>query len=261
MRRQVKAVLGATRGRGLGRGTVLLTYHRVGGGSADERDVTLDAFRQQMAELARHEVVHLDTALDRLAQGDDSPRVVLTFDDGFRDVFDHAWPVLRHHGLPFTLYLSTAYVGQTMHWPGSTAQAPGPALTWEMVRDMVDSGLCTVGNHTHHHVRATDLEARELEECSSCIRDQTGREARHFAYPWGVTTPQAQGLVASRFRSAATGRIGRNVPDTDPHALRRVPVRGTDPFSFFRAKLHGRLGPEQVYGGVVRVAKSVGMHA
>ena len=41
-----------------------------------------------------------------------------------------------------------------MRWEGSTAREQGaPALTWDQLREMVDSGLCTVGNHTHTHVR------------------------------------------------------------------------------------------------------------
>ena len=51
--------------------------------------------------------------------------MVLTFDDGFADVHDHAWPLLRERGLPFTIYLTTAYVGGPMRWEGSTAKEQG----------------------------------------------------------------------------------------------------------------------------------------
>ena len=62
--------------------------------------------------------------------------------------------------------------------------------------------------------------------------------------------------VRSRFRSAATGEIGRNDIDADRHALRRVPVRRSDPMSFYRAMLSGSLLPERAYAGIVRVAKA-----
>jgi peptidoglycan/xylan/chitin deacetylase (PgdA/CDA1 family) len=259
MRRQLKTVLGSARSRRPGRGVVALTYHRVGGGSPDERDVSMSDFAAQVDALRQVDVVPLDTALDRLADDDDPRGTVITIDDGFRDIYENAWPMLRRHRLPFTLYLTTAYVGGTMDWPGSTARSPGRALTWGMVREMVDSGLCTLGNHTHTHVPAEALTTGELDTCTEVIREQVGVEARHFAYPWGVIAPDMEHEVTRRFRSAMTGRVGRNTTGVHPWRLDRVPVRRTDPPSFFRAKLTGSLGPELAYAGTVRAAKAVGI--
>ncbi len=98
MRRTLKAVLGSARSRRPGRGVVVLTYHRVGGGSPDERDVSVADFAAQVEALREVDVVPLDTALDRL-EGDAEPSgTVITIDDGFRDVHEHAWPLLRRTG-------------------------------------------------------------------------------------------------------------------------------------------------------------------
>lgn len=244
-------------------GATLLIYHRVGGGSPDELDTPTASFARQLDVLAHHDVVSLDTALDRLDSGDRRPGVVLTFDDGFADVFTNAWPLLRERAMPFTLYLATAHVGGTMHWEGSTARAPGAAVSWDQVAEMADSGLCTVGNHTHTHARPEALDAAELDRCSAAIAGALGSAARprHFAYTWGVEVPGMRAALAERFRSAATGRLGRNLPGCDPLRLRRVPVRGSDPIEFFAAKLRGHLGPERAYGAVVRAAKLLGARA
>jgi hypothetical protein len=61
--------------------------------------------------------------------------------------------------------------------------------------------------------------------------------------------------LAARFRSAATGEVGRNLPGVDPMLLRRVPVRRTDPPAFFAAKLRGSLVPERSYARLVTTAK------
>ena len=66
----------------------MLIYHRGGGGTTNELDLDVEAFRRQLDMLERHDVLSLDAALDRLEAGDASPSVVLTFDDGFADVFD-----------------------------------------------------------------------------------------------------------------------------------------------------------------------------
>ena len=261
MRQTVKAALA----RGVppvGRptGATLLIYHRVGGGSPDERDLAPEEFVRQLDFLADYDVVHLDQALDRLDSGDRSPTVVLTFDDGFADVHEHAWPLLRERQVPFTLYLATAFVGGTMHWDGSTAKAAGPALSWDQVAEMHASGLMTVGNHTHRHARPEALTTDELDECTDAIHARLGIRPVHFAYPWGIPVPGMQAALRSRFRSACTGQLGRNRPGSDPMLLRRVPVRRTDPIGFFAAKLRG-LGPERAYAGLVRGAKAVGARA
>jgi len=241
-------------------GSTLLIYHRVGGGSRDELDVAAARFREQVDVLADQPVVSLDEAVDALGRGEDEYRVVLTFDDGFADVHEHAWPLLRERGLPFTIYLATAYVGGPMRWEGSTAKEQGaPGLTWDQLREMVDSGLCTIGNHTHSHVRPEKLTADELDRCSELTERELGVVPRHFAYTWGIPVPSMDPELSERFTTCATGALGRNQPGADPLRFSRVPVRRTDPLPFFRAKLRGDLLPERLYGRVVTAAKGVGV--
>jgi peptidoglycan/xylan/chitin deacetylase (PgdA/CDA1 family) len=239
----------------------MLIYHRVGGGSPDERDLDVRDFEAQLAELVAHDVVSLDAALDRLENGDDSPSVVLTFDDGFRDMYEHAWPRLRDAGLPITLYLATAFMGGSMQWEGSTAKADGAALDWQQIEEMASSGLVTVGAHTHNHVRPEHLAVEELESCDQAIERHLGTRPRHFTYPWGIPVPQVEPELRRRYRSASTGQLGRNVPGADLARLRRVPVRRTDPIGFFRAKLRGSLVPERTYATIVTAAKRSGVRA
>src|SRR5699024_8362612 len=80
----------------------------------------VDRFARQMALLARAqvEVISLDTAL-RVMQGQarlDKPAVVLSFDDGFQDFYDHAWPILKSHGFPAINYVISQRLGQDIDW-------------------------------------------------------------------------------------------------------------------------------------------------
>lgn len=261
MRALVKRALAGTSPRRAASGITILTYHRVGGGSPDERDLDTAAFVSQLEVLDRTDVISLDEASRRLASGDRRPGVVLTFDDGFADVYDNAWPLLRDRGLPFTLFLASGYVGARMRWEGSTAKADGAALTWDQIAELSASGLCTVGNHTHRHVPPDQLTTDEFDACSAAIEQHLGVRPQHFAYPWGVSVPGLEGELRRRFRTAATGVVGRNLPGVDPMRIRRVPVRRTDPLEFFAAKLSGRLLPERAYGALVATAKKAGAHA
>lgn len=242
------------------RGLTVLTYHRVGGGTTDELDVTVDAFAGQLDALldVGADVVALDAALDRLAAGDGRPTVVITFDDGFAEVHRNALPLLVERRLPFTLYLTAGLVGAAMRWEGSSGSSQGaPSLTWDAIDDLRASGLCTLGNHTWSHATPATVAADELERCSEEIERRTGEAPTHYAYTWGVVVPAIEPFVRSRFRSAVTGTVGRNDVGSDHHRLRRVPVRRTDPRSYFVAKVAGSLAAEHAYDGAVRVAKAI----
>lgn len=265
VRTGVKHGLARCAGRRPAPGATVLIYHRIGGGTRDELDLPADRFARQLdvlGALPTGAVVSLDTALDRLDAADRTPSVVLTFDDGFADVHANAWPLLRDRGLPFTLYLASGMVGGTMHWEGSTGTSSGaPALTWDQLAEMQDSGLLTIGNHTRSHARPEALTEDELDAASDDIDKNLGVRPDHFAYTWGVPVPAMEHALRCRFRSAATGTLGRNLPGTDPIRLNRVPVRRTDPTAFFGAKLTGNLGPERAYAGVVRLGKKAGARA
>ena len=262
LRRGIKRGLAAAAAPTQGRpaaGATLLIYHRIGDGTPDELDLAAEAFDRQVEALAGHRVVALDQALDDLDAGRAEPGLVLTFDDGFAGVYEHAWPRLRSAGLPFTIYVASAYIGGVMSWPGSTASGePGVGLTWEQLEELAASPLVTIANHTHTHARPEELSAEELDRCSEMLERRLGVTPRHFAFTWGVPVPAAMPLLRERFRSAATGHLGRNLPDTDRWLLHRVPVRASDPLPFFRAKLAGGLGPERTYERLVQGAKRLG---
>jgi len=100
---------------------IVLTYHRV----IEKWDETLDysqpgmvvtasTFERQVAILKEHfEIVTLGALLtDRHTAGRATrPRCVVTFDDGWRDNYDLAFPILRRHDVPATIYLTTDFIG------------------------------------------------------------------------------------------------------------------------------------------------------
>jgi len=91
------------------RASVILLYHRVAEGVADPWSlcVTPANFHAQAAVLAGRGVVPLDALADDLALGRRRRALAVTFDDGYADVATTAWPVLRAHAIPTTLFVST----------------------------------------------------------------------------------------------------------------------------------------------------------
>jgi peptidoglycan/xylan/chitin deacetylase (PgdA/CDA1 family) len=235
----------ADRVRHPGRGVVVLCYHRVESGSGRQLDLARDVFDAQMAALAADRgVVTLDAALDLLAAPLPPARdpVVVTFDDGTADFVDHAVPVLERHGVPATLYLATAFVEEQR--PMAHDARP---LSWAALRDALDTGLVTIGSHTHTHLlldrAAAPVVATELDRSVGLIRERLGVDATHFAYPKAVAgSPDADAAVRARFRSAAlAGTHANPYGRTDPHRLARSPIQAADGMRWFDAKRRGGL--------------------
>ncbi len=228
-------------------GPRVLIYHQVGAELGRQMEVTEGDFDRQLAWLGEHRrVVDLATAIERWDTPDADRLVVLTFDDGFADVHDTAFPRLADRGFPFTLYLTTGPI-ETGEPLGGVAEAP--PLTWDQVNAMTASGLVTLGAHTHTHPDLRSLEPAEIEvelaTSDDLIERRTGVRPRHFTYPWGHWTEQAHALIAERYDSATVGaRLDRQVRP-DRFALPRYPVQLSDGFRFFPARLRGGLLAEE----------------
>ena len=158
-------------------GPRLLVYHQIDAGLGREMEVTLDAFNRQIAWLRQHyEVVSLDDAWARRGEPGSERLAVLTFDDGYDDMVRLALPVLAEHALPFTLYLTThpTESGEPL-FPGGQAQP----CTWGQVETMAESGLMTLGAHTHRHP--------DLQEMSAdAVADDLGRSNELIEQRMGV---------------------------------------------------------------------------
>ena len=89
-------------------GPRVLIYHQVGAGLGRQMEVETHHFQQQVRWLAANrEVVSLDEAVARWSEDDSDQLVVLTFDDGYKDTYHTAFPLLEEHRMPFVLYIAT----------------------------------------------------------------------------------------------------------------------------------------------------------
>ena len=219
---------------------VILLFHRVGAGER-EIDLPTERFDRYVAELAQRErVVSLD---DAVAPGPGG--VVLSFDDGYRDLHEHVLPALVRHRVPAILYLATGLVAH-----GGLPSSGRDRLTWPALEEIVASGLVTVGSHTHSHLDLSTATEREAEEemrtSKDLIEDRLGTECRHFASPYSVTSAAAQRAARRLFWTAATEAWRTNRRDRfDPYRLGRTPVLRSDGPMFFRAKARGALDGER----------------
>ncbi len=96
----------------------ILSYHRVGPGAELPTDVPLTTpadFEQQVRYLRRHyRLMGLSQLGQAIREGREVPRnaAAITFDDGYRDNYLHAYPILKKHGVPATIFLATSHIDQ-----------------------------------------------------------------------------------------------------------------------------------------------------
>ncbi|HEY1890271.1 MAG TPA: polysaccharide deacetylase family protein [Steroidobacteraceae bacterium] len=149
-------------------------YHRVLPKDSAERKteqpgmyVSPETLDLHLNELKRHfELVHLDDWLRRAKQGLSLPRLAcaLTFDDGWRDNYEFALPVLARHGAPATIFLVSSYIGTSYRfWPNRLIELvlrehsePGSVSFPGKLRLLVDPVLTNVRRRARIHIEDVD---------------------------------------------------------------------------------------------------------
>src|SRR5690606_25975578 len=171
----------------------ILMYHYVrpdpGPGDPIGRDLSVspEAFAAQMAWLAEAGFTTLtlgELAAVRANQLALPPQpLVLTFDDGYRDFYEHAWPVLEHQGVKATVFAITGVVDHP------------PYLTWDMLTALHESGLIEIASHTVTHRELPTLSAAEMEhelrQSKQDLESRLGLPVASFSYPVGRVNDEA----------------------------------------------------------------------
>ena len=232
----------------------ILMYHSITDG--DEAGVqpyyrtttSPDVFAAQMRDLheAGYSSLGVPEAANLLSAASHSigKKVVITFDDGYNDFRIHAAPLLAQYGFAATVFLPTAYIGDT---PQSFKGRP--CLTWGEIRQLQDAGII-FGSHTVNHPQLHQLAAREINEelvkSKETIEQKLGRPVESFAYPYafpetdtGFKKRLRDMLCNAGYNSGVCTTLGRPTRGSDPFFLKRLPVNSCDDSQFFRAKLAG----------------------
>jgi peptidoglycan/xylan/chitin deacetylase (PgdA/CDA1 family) len=226
----------------------ILAYHHVTPLADDMINVSLTHFEDQMALLSRRgfTALFISEAVDCLRGRKTWPSkpVVLTFDDGYRDNFRFAFPVLKKYGIKATIFTVTGWMSEFRDPPNDEeifthrqcrelaeqGQAARIALSWEEVRLMEESGLVEIESHGHSHNKELFLNGpglrRELYLSQESFIRHLNRQSRHFCWPGGRYNESSLKIAgALGFISTCTTERGINIPGHDPMRLKRVTAK------------------------------------
>ncbi|MHB1926790.1 MAG: glycosyltransferase [Leptospirillum sp.] len=228
----------------------VLMYHRIADDpGTDILSVTPFAFFEQMRWLKEegYTVLPVTEAIWRLESGTlPTGSVCLTFDDGYRDNFTEAFPVLSRHGYSAMIFPVTGFVlGEGEHPRYRHSAVPVPYLSVEQIREMHAAGI-EFGCHTHTHPLLSGLTENrasfEIGQAKKLLEDWTKGPVRVFAYPNGVYRPAHFSILDNlSFDAAFSVRPGTNGSGTPRWELRRTEVSGRDSLRDFMIKMRGGL--------------------
>jgi peptidoglycan/xylan/chitin deacetylase (PgdA/CDA1 family) len=178
----------------------------------------LDAMQQ-----AGYTPISLYALLDYLTLGSPLPAkpVVLTFDDGYRDNYTNAFPMLRERGLTATFFIVTDFIHD---------ERP-EYLTWDMVREMYTGGM-SIESHGRNHISLANKDSDYLiwQALGSyeSIEVEIGVRPRFISYPAGEYDSSTINIFRSaNYWAGFTTKQGATHRSDDLFQMRRIRVRGT----------------------------------
>lgn len=218
---------------------VILMYHCI----TDRPDylsaVTPGNFARQVAYIAEKKlpVISLGELVRRVnAREPLGGAVVLTFDDGYRDNYAVAFPILKKYNFPATIFVVTDLIGKR-------DKRDLERLHLDELRELHASGLIAIEPHTKTHPHLSRLSREQAREeivgSKRFLEEALGKTCRFFATPYGDFNEETVGIIReSGFETANTVRQRTTAgDDIDLFMLPRVAVDYTTTFTQFKGKL------------------------
>jgi peptidoglycan/xylan/chitin deacetylase (PgdA/CDA1 family) len=239
----------------------ILMYHGIRDGIGKRRPYfetntspTLFARHMQFLRDNGYRTLDLTDALESMTLGHGQRCVALTFDDGYRDFYTQAFPILAQHGFIATMFIISGLTAER-----TTLRDDKEFMTWNEVREIHSYGI-RIGSHTATHPELHPLSpqrvAEEVGQSKRSIEDALGEPVRSFSYPFAFPEQDKRfvGMLRGQlgmcgYENGVSTIIGTASRDHDGFFLPRLPVNSYDDLAFFQAKLEGSydwLHPAQI---------------
>lgn len=215
-------------------GVPVLNYHQVNNKYNTVLTMKPADFEAQMKYLHDHDYHSITLEqFDKYMQGEgelpDRP-ILITFDDGYVDNYENAYPIMKKYGYRGTIFLIMSLMDKKGY------------LTWDQVKEMSADGM-EFGSHTVSHKPLTSFDRdgvrHELRDSKQAIEQATGRPCEFIAFPEGMYNDMVMDETKSAgYRYAFTIDTGRVYQWDDPFDLNRIPIfEGSMSLEHFRFRL------------------------
>lgn len=225
----------------------ILIYHRVapeGSGNMSRYRVSPAAFEEQLQYLKDSGYYSPDLNDWMISITTHKPlpglAVVFTFDDGYQDFFEYAWPLLKKYGFKAIVFLVSDYVGKQNAWDKAYGEEL-PLMGWKEILELQQQGV-EFGSHTATHKPLTSLSpanivlegARSRTELQGSLQ----KAVKLFAYPYGDTDDVVAHLIgACGYTLGFSCECKLSSYNDDTMRLPRIEIEGSFSLKEFVSKL------------------------
>lgn len=229
-------------------GIPVLNYHQINDKDHNALTVPVADFEREMAYLKADGYTSItpEQLSDHLKYGKPLPEkpVMITFDDGYRDNYTNAFPILQKYGFTASIFLVSDFMDRFDNY-----------LTWKQVQEMSEAGI-NMESHTLSHVELAGLPHDELYKQlmggKLATEWKTLRFVKYMAYPCGNMDEAAMTAVKDcGYEGGFTVRYDLVHSWDDAYEMPRVPIFGNVQGSFLRFKL--RLHGAALFGRLERL--------
>jgi peptidoglycan/xylan/chitin deacetylase (PgdA/CDA1 family) len=223
----------------------VLMYHSIGYEGAFF-SVRPEIFEEQIKYIKEngYKVVKISTFFDLLKTGADLSKILaITFDDGYKDNFLNAFPVLQKYNIPVSIFLATNFIGKSMSTSDSFSL---DILNNEEIEIMSSSGLVEFLPHSMSHrifnSISTNEAIGEAEGSFEVVKRLNKFCSKIFAYPKGKFTSEiVEYFKKNDWLGAVSVFEGAVSPKDDFFSLKRNSVDSQTSFNQFKAKISGKV--------------------
>ena len=237
----------------------ILMYHSISNATGPTSlSPEIFAAHMQAVAQANWSVISLDTFV-KWHRGEitlTNPSLVITFDDGFDDFRQNAYPVLKTHNFAATVFIPTQRMGNPEAWAGAN-QPARELMSWQQVTKLSQEGI-SFAPHSRNHANLSRLGGQALKDeivgAFSDLRIQLPQAPAHFAPPYGAISPTALELIRQTYEASVGVRLDIADRHSPLHDLPRLEMFYYSDPSRFAQLLAGR---GQVYLYFRKFARSV----
>jgi len=156
--------------------------------------------------------------------------VILTFDDGFKNFIENAYPILKKLKATAYIFIPVSFIGKYNVWDYKKLNVKIPVMNWSDLQFLVKEGFI-IGSHTMTHPFLTKIPLkdakREIEFSKKFLEDNLGIEINTFCYPYGDYNKKIVSLVKNAgYKYAFTTKKGNLNFLENPFEINRVFISG-----------------------------------
>lgn len=196
----------------------------------------IEVFKRQMQYIVDkgYETVRFDDLDSSDKMSFKKNRVIIAFDDGWLSNYTEIFDFMKAKGLKYNVFLAVGLIGQDKRY-----------LTWDMIREMHESGICGFGTHTYSHVDLSKITSenysQEVLKADDVFSTELGYSPKDFCYPFGKYTTSSNDYLVnhSQYERIYQSDMRYSYQLKGKYIMGRSGISNDETLSVFKAKLNG----------------------